>query len=215
MQLDPKLLPDIVTLRHRSQALAMLDAIVCPEWEDRYYSFNKNWGEGEQMGSMRNGSGDDWFIHFGPFGAAIKGLAHETSIAGDKVFVSEIQRQVPQAFSSFLADPAFGMDWASYCYWRGDEDAGWSKVIHPDPEFLMADDGSSEYLAILIEPASAYMEFVKWYFEIDLPLAAIQSIYEHSPLTDELLMSINAAMTIDTVREFAEEIGYPLAHTEP
>lgn len=71
------------------------------------------------MGSMRNGSGDDWFIHFGPFGAAIKGLAHETPIAGDKVFVSEIQRQVPQAFSSFLAEPAFGMDWASYCSGEG------------------------------------------------------------------------------------------------
>lgn len=68
---------------------------------------------------------------------------------------------------------------------------------------------------MLIEPASAYREYAKWYFEIDLPLAAIQSIYDHSPLTDELLMSINADMTLDTVREFAEEIGYPLAHTDP
>lgn len=31
------------------QALAMLDAIVCPDWEGRYYSFNVSWGEAEAM----------------------------------------------------------------------------------------------------------------------------------------------------------------------
>jgi hypothetical protein len=36
----------------------MLDAIVCPEWEHRYYSFNANWAADEVMGSMRDGSGD-------------------------------------------------------------------------------------------------------------------------------------------------------------
>ena len=151
MHLDPKLLPNIASLRRRSQALAMLDAIVCPEWEDRYYSFSARWSETESMGSMRNGSGDDWFILFGGFGAAIKGLAHETSIAGDKVFASEVQRQVPQTFASFLAEAAFGMDWLSYCYWRAPEDSSWQRVVHPDPALCMSEDGSNEYLALLVE----------------------------------------------------------------
>jgi len=214
MQLDPKSLPDLASIRRRSQALAMLDAIVCPEWEDRYYSFNARWGEGEEMGSMRNGSGDDWFLLFGAFGAAIKGLAHETSIARDKDFVKEIQRRVPPAFSSFLTEPAFSMDWSSYCYWRGREDSVWHKVVHPDPVLSRSDDGSAEYLALLFEPAPSYAEFAKWYYEIDLPLSSIESIYTHTPLTDRLVRSLNAEMTIAEAREFAAEIGYPVAHTD-
>ena len=37
---DLKLLPDIDVLRRAIQSIAMLDAILSPEWEFRYYSFN-------------------------------------------------------------------------------------------------------------------------------------------------------------------------------
>ena len=61
-------LPDIPTQRRLTQSLAVLGAILSPEWDLRYYSFSK-WAEGEMMASMRNGSGDDWFLLFGPPGA--------------------------------------------------------------------------------------------------------------------------------------------------
>lgn len=214
MQLDPKSLPDITTLRRRSQALAMLDAIVCPEWEGRYYSFNVSWSGAEAMGSMRNGSGDDWFILFGVFGAAIKGLAHETTIAGDKVFANEVQRRVPQAFASFLAEPAFGMDWLSYCYWRAPEDLSWQKVVHPEPALSLSDDGSAEYLALLFEPATSYEEFAKWYYELDVPMDAIESIYRHTPLTESLVRSLNPQASLPQAQEAAAEIGYPFERTD-
>ena len=209
MQLDPNSLPNIETLRRRSEALAMLDAIISPEWESRYYSFNAGWAEGEAMGSMRNGCGDDWFILFGSFGAAIKGLAHETSIAGDKVFADEVQRQVPQTFSSFLTEAAFGMDWLSYCYWRRTEDLGWQKVVHPDPAMSRLVDGSSEYLALLVEPAASYQEFANDYYEIELSLAAVESVYRHAPLTEGLVTSLNPQISLSAVRDAATEIGYP------
>ena len=37
---DLSRLPDIGGLQVLSQSLAMLDAILCPAWEYRYYSFN-------------------------------------------------------------------------------------------------------------------------------------------------------------------------------
>lgn len=64
-------LPDVEGLRKLTQSLAMLDAIMSPEWEDRYYSFNSQWDAGEMMASMRNGSGDEYFILFGPHGARL------------------------------------------------------------------------------------------------------------------------------------------------
>jgi hypothetical protein len=37
---DPSALPEVGSLRRLSQSLAMLDAILCPEWQYRYHSFN-------------------------------------------------------------------------------------------------------------------------------------------------------------------------------
>jgi hypothetical protein len=38
----------------------MLDAIMSPDWEYRYYFFDSKWGLSEMMASMRNGQGDDF-----------------------------------------------------------------------------------------------------------------------------------------------------------
>ena len=65
------------------QTLAMLDAILSPDWQYRYYSFNKNWdtAKGLRMAPMRNGSGDEYYILLSPHGTAIKGYAHEYPMA--------------------------------------------------------------------------------------------------------------------------------------
>ena len=67
-------LPDIEGLRRLSQSLAMLDAIMSPEWDYRYYSFNSKWAENEMMASMRNGQGEEYFILFDSHGAIMKGF---------------------------------------------------------------------------------------------------------------------------------------------
>ena len=124
----PERLPDIETLRRLTKSIAMLDAIICPEWEYRYYSYNSKWGENEEMASMRNGCGDDWFMLFDPHGAALKGFAHEYPLAGDVSFSARIQETVPAVFASFLREPAFSMDLASFCIWRRRADPTWSVV---------------------------------------------------------------------------------------
>jgi len=55
-------IPEVEALKRLCQSLAMLDAIMSPEWAYRYYSFDSKWGEGEMMASMRDGSGDEYFI---------------------------------------------------------------------------------------------------------------------------------------------------------
>src|SRR3954451_18924006 len=74
---DLSLLPRVEDLRRLFQSMAVLDAILSPDWEYRYYSFNSAWSAGEQMGSMRNGCGDDIYAHFSPAGCWLKGFAHE------------------------------------------------------------------------------------------------------------------------------------------
>lgn len=74
-------LPDIPDLKRLCQSVAILDAILQPKWDFRYFSFNSRWAEGEMMASMRDGSGDDYFLLFNKAGAILKGYAHESTMA--------------------------------------------------------------------------------------------------------------------------------------
>lgn len=176
--MSPELLPSIPVLRRVAQSLAMLDAILCPEWEYRYYSFNAAWGPGREMASMRNGSGDDWFL----------------------LFPSE----VPPEFSSFLNEPAFSLANATFCYWRRAAEATWSRVAG-----LAPDDGSDEMLKLLVSGPSTYQQWAQEYFEVPVALEGVMAVFNHSPLSDTLIRSLNPEADIAGVHADASEIGYP------
>lgn len=202
--MSPNLLPAIPELRRIAQSLAMLDAILCPEWEYRYYSFDSGWGSGEEMASMRNGSGDDWFLLLDGAGAALKGFAHE--LAGDSVLPREIQQQVPADFSSFLGEPAFSMQYATFCYWRRANDVSWSKVGG-----AVGDDGADDMLALLVSGPSGYKQWAEDYYEVPVALVAVEALFSHQPLAEPLILALNPDADLAAVHAEAGEIGYPVA----
>src|SRR4051794_4974349 len=107
---DLSSLPGVDRLRAVLQSMAMLDAILYPEWQFRYYSFNAGWAPGEQMGSMRNGSGDDFFALFNAAGCWIKGFAHEAPMSpyrddGTRRIWPGILDEVPGEFAACLREP--------------------------------------------------------------------------------------------------------------
>lgn len=200
--MSPDLLPSIPMVRRITQSLAMLDAILCPEWEDRYYSFDSGWGPGEEMASMRNGSGDDWFLLLDSTGAALKGFAHE--LADDLSLSQNIQVQVPADFSSFLSEPAFSMQHATFCYWRKANDSSWRKVSSS-----LTDDGSDEMLALLLSGPSGYKEWAEDYYEVPVSLEAVVALFSHQPLNDAVILALNPDADLDATYAEANEIGYP------
>ena len=202
-------LPDGPTLRRLMQSLAMLDAIMSPEWQDRYYSFNSKWSLGEEMGSMRNGSGDHWFSLFTQHGVALHGLDHESVMFRPGSPWPGIFDSLPPQFESFRTEPAFDTTNSTFCIWRAASDAGWSCGVSSFPE---GDDpdGSERLLSILDGVPRSYSEFASWYYEIELPLASVEAIYRHQPLTNGLLATLNPATTLATLGQDLIEIGYPL-----
>lgn len=106
------------------------------------------------------------------------------------------------------------MDWISYCYWRAPDNSSWEKVKHPDVNSSSVTDGSIKNLALLNESASSYVEFAKWYYEIELPLDITEQLYALSPLTDQMVKSLSSDLDFETATEFAKEIGYPVANTQ-
>jgi hypothetical protein len=211
MQLDPQFFPDPNTLGKRAMALAMLDAIICPESEYRYFSFDAAWGIDQQVGSMSNGDGDHWFLYLGAAGAAIKGYVSEPACGQAREMARQVQRNVPSEFSALLHEPAFMMDSVSYCYWRRAGERSWSQVAHPDAGLEDWSDGSADYLSILMAPASCYYDYASEYFECEPPLSSIEHLYAHAPLTAAIVESLNPRMSLEDAHAAARQIGYPSA----
>jgi hypothetical protein len=199
-------LPEVQDLKRITQSLATLDLILCPDWEDRYYSYDAQWSPTEDMASMRNGCGDDWFILFDRSGsAAIKGFAHEFPAARDPDLVSQIRRALPAELTAFAEEPAFHWEATSFCYWRLSTDPVW----HEAQEQEAAQTGAAELLGILADPALGYRQFASEYYEQEIDPWVLEHVLNHLPITPELVAALNPELGMDDIREDLEQVGYP------
>jgi len=207
--LDP--LPDVDSLKALLQSLATLDTIMSPEWENRYYSFNSKWSRGEQMGSMRNGSGDEFFALFNRAGCFIKGFAHEYPMTPYRTQPPEIWPGVlesaPNDFSTAMNEPAFSMDNVTFCIWRRYSDSSWKHGAIDLPDGGDP-DGSAYMLTTLDGDPATYCQFAEDYYEATVPIDSVRHVYNHQTLTDNLVKSLNADTTLFDLAEDLIEIGY-------
>ncbi|ERI92173.1 hypothetical protein HMPREF1982_02562 [Clostridiales bacterium oral taxon 876 str. F0540] len=211
-----KSLPDIEKLKRISQSIAMLDAIICQEWEYRYYSFNSKWSDNEMMASMRNGQGNDYFILFFNEGAAIKGFDIDAPIndVTDKDFWKNKINQIPNQFEQFLREPAFVTDRATFFIWRLNDDSEWHTLnLGTEIKAKMTNihdfDGSQHLITILCELPEVYKKWSDIYYESDFPLDIIKNIYGHETLTKEMVETLNSDIDYEVLIEDIDEIGYP------
>lgn len=209
-------LPDIPTLRKLCQSLAMLDAIISPDWEYRYYSYNSRWSDGQEMASMRDGSGNAYFCIFNKSGAILKGFDHESLMSPYRTGKPEVWPgvldNVPGEFTDFLTEPAFAMEDTTFCIWRLNTGAEWQRgnitfPDKPDP------DGSKQLLSILDGKPKTYKSWADEYYEDNGPFSAgkIAQIYAHQPLTEKLVRALNEDVSLEELQADIEEIGYPSA----
>lgn len=194
-------------LREVMQALATLDAIVCPEWVYRYYSFNTRWAAGEQMGSMRNGSGDELFVLFTAAGAFIKGFDHERGWpAGARA--QDVYDHVPDAFRGGVEEPAFSPEWVTFCCWRTWEDDRWRAAsIQPS---VAGGDGSEWMLAGLDGEPETYLAFARDYYEVELDPGLVNAVYARAPMTAQMAAGLNPDVDFAWLQGELDKIGYPV-----
>jgi hypothetical protein len=210
---DLSLLPGVDDLRRTLQAMAMLDAILCPEWQFRYYSFNATWAPGEQMGSMRNGSGDDLFAHFSAIGCLLKGFAHEypmTPYREDPPRVwPDVLDAVPSEFAACMREPAFEVENVTFCVWRRYIDPHWQIGPVKFPTDDSDPDGSEFLLSALDGRPESYQEWAMGYYELEIPLASVKHVYCHRPLGRDVIASLHSKMLLSELAADIKEIGYP------
>lgn len=216
-------LPDVDGLRRLLQSMAMLDALLCREWQYRLYSFNSHWATGEQMGSMRNGQGDDFFALFNEHGCFLKGFAHESPMtpyrSDPKRVWPGVLDSVPREFADCLRQAAFSMEDTTFCIWRLYTDVCWQRgdIAFPsgtDP------DGSEYLLSPLDSRPETYHKTATWYFnKLFLTVDMVRHVYEHRPLTDEFVAALRPDLVfeddespklgVEDLEDDIDEIGYP------
>jgi hypothetical protein len=212
---DLSLLPDVARLRSAFQSMAMLDAIIEPEWQFRYYSFEANLSpDGSiSIGSMRNGSGDDLHAIFGPAGCLIRGFAHEYEMSPytanpTRVFAGVVD-DIPPEFADCRA--AVHEDWwhdITFCVWRRHAGEKWNhgRIAFPD---LPDPDGSGFLLSAYDGRPETYHEWAEQYYQPRrFSLAAVRSVFAHSPLTEDVVRGLNLERSLAELGEEIGQIGY-------
>jgi hypothetical protein len=208
-------LPDIATLRESCRALAVLEAILSPDEESRYYSFTSAWSGDKELASMDTGSGDAWSIVFSPAGAFLRGFDHESPISpavNDEELWPGLVDTVPDVFSAAVNEPAFSYEGtleATVCLWRQTGDDRWHAgdidfPDRPDP------DGAEQLFSVLLDPTGlAYHRFAEDYYGKAVDLDAVRGIFALSPLTTSLVRRLNADRSVAALIADLSNIGYP------
>ena len=198
---DINLLPIPTQLRKISQSLAMLDAIMMPEWDYRYFSFDAHWDDDneEMMASMRTGEGDEYYILFCPRNALGKVYISDT-VQMSKSKIEKLEDEVPYKLASFMDEEAFDVDNASFFFWRS----------RTDKEWICTKEGDLDYLKFLEGDATYYTEWAEEYYEKSIDLDVVKKIMKFSPLTSAMVEKLNPQITLKELSEDIAEIGYPL-----
>jgi len=199
-------LPAELALQRVCKALAVLDAIISPEEEYRYHTYDAKWGEGEEVFELNDGEGDQLLILFAPEGAVISGYADGL----DEVDKAQLTAALPQPFHEFVFGEPVSSIGTTFCAWTTDN-APWQ--LGPGSA---ADDGSDELLYILDGHPRTYVDWAQEYFEEDsfpkdgLPLTTVAQLYYGETLTKPMVLAlVRHVADWDQLRRDLDEIDYP------
>jgi hypothetical protein len=212
-------LPEISIVRDRSRAMAVLDAIMSPDWDSRYYSFDARWSPTEEMASMRDGSGNDYSIVFSPAGAYARGFDHESPMSPYRVTPPVawpgLFDGVPEAFRHYVTEPAFGnpdgTPRVTVCFWRTAADAGWRAGGAAPLPAGVEDGESAEWLFDVLTDGrpQAYQQFAEEYYEAAVDIEAVRHVYALRPLTPSVVAVLNPDVDLAALGEDLAQTGYP------
>lgn len=205
-------LPPISPLITRCRALAALDLILSPDRENRLYFFDSHWSHSEQMASMRNGVGEEWWMVFHKDGwAVLKGLDHNCpawTIHREKLSLA-LQRSLPAEFAEVAMEPVFHWNETSFAYFHVVGARRWLRA-NDFTIFKKEEAGDTGLLAHLIGEPADYADFASQYYESEVKEHLVAQIFAHRPITAEIVAALNPSTTLDEIaKELYHQIGYP------
>lgn len=226
-------LPKPNDLQRICMSISALEAIISPEWEYRYYSYQKDWGEGEEFCEMRDGQGDQMLILFTKNGICINGFAHESQMNGwkqiqieekksfkEKLFgtknelKTELRQEIfngvldslPEVFNEFIYGEPVKSIGTTFCIWSIENDWKIGEIKLPNDNYK---DGSKDLLQLLDGQAKTYKNWAEEYYEKEFKIELIESVYAGNPISKELVLELNSEIEdLEALRTELVEIGF-------
>ncbi len=193
--------PEHAVVKRISQSLAMLEAIIMPEWEYRYYSYNSKWAHHLEMASMRDGAGSYYFILFSGEEIVIKGFNESTGINnGVAEYLKNLSQLDNALVKYYIQEPAFINDQISFFGFWDSTQRKWNGII----------DQNETMFEIFTDPVSCYYDFCLEYYENSYDKKIIQEIIDFKPLNQRMIKQLNPKLSINLLQEDLDEIGYPM-----
>ena len=185
----------IENIKNTLKSIAILDAIISPEWESRYFSYNSKWSDSEEMASMRDGSGNEWFLWLHDNVMAWKFLDHELGIEKN---IESIISQFPAQFDSFINEKAFSIKESS-CLWYF-MDNRWH-------EFGLENKSIHEAIKTFTWAPKDYKKWADSYYENEFNIDAISSIFNNQ-MNGKIIAQLNEKMSFEELQNDIEEIDF-------
>ncbi|MBT2545812.1 hypothetical protein J7E99_35365 [Streptomyces sp. ISL-44] len=209
-------LPDIATLRNLCRSMATLDAILQPGAPYlRHHRFDAHWSATQELASVDNGGGDAYSVVFSAAGAYIRGFDHESPMspyAGDGTPWPGVVDTVPEVFRSCVEEPAFQLEGIAHitvCLWRENTDGQWRTGEVDFEGGRLVPDGSDWLFRRLVDGTpEKYQAWAQRYYRTPVDLDAVIDVYELRPLTPELVLALNPAVTLEQLGDTIASIGY-------
>ena len=202
---DYSLLSNRKALQTICKAISVLDAVICQEWQFRYYSYNNKWTDDEEFCEMRNGQGDQMLILFRQDGCVINGFAHEFK-QQDK---QKLTQNLPSIFDEFIFGEPVKSIGTTFCLWTT-EQKDWQVG-----EIENYEDNSEEMLSIFDGNPQTYINWATEYFEDSyvesgIPLDTVTKIYSEQTLTKKMVLTIVEELEDwEQLEADLNEINYP------
>ncbi len=210
---DLSALPGIELLRQRLQQMSALESVFAIDYGESQFEFHPEWDQSEQMGAIKNGSGDELFAHFTRAGCCIIGFAHESAMSPYRVKPPKLWpgllSSVPPEFKSSLDEPAFDIASTTFVIWRLATDDAWhtDDIEYPDDAY---GDGSGDLLSQMVLSAVEFAGWLEENFEVDVDSDIVKHVFDNRPITNAQLSVLNPDASTQTLRKAVAETGYPV-----
>ncbi len=211
---DLSQMPDIDSLRKRLQQMAALESVFAVEYGESQFEFHPKWDRSEQMGAIKNGSGDEMFSHFTQAGCIIIGFAHESKMSPYRTSPPELWpgllSGVPVEFNASLEEPAFDIASKTFVLWRLTSDRVWrtATIEYSNDEYA---DGSQDLLSHLTYTPAEFADWLADNYEVDIDTGIVSSVFANNPMTNRQLSTLNPDAKTNQLRKAVTETGYELA----
>ncbi|MCX4538999.1 hypothetical protein OHA79_52620 (plasmid) [Streptomyces sp. NBC_00841] len=195
-----KRLPSAEELRIRSQALAVLDAIACPDADLRAFTFENTREKGAKA-EMRDGVGGEFTIYFTQAGVFARGFDHESPMSpyreSPPVVWPGLTEEIPAEFLPLLNQRVVAgsnsVPLATVLFWLRAEGTTWktSGVDVPDAVIVDADGAEILFGQYVDDQPVAYVERAEEIFEIAMDAELVERVMRKARIDRSLVGALN------------------------